>query len=123
MWRLAILLFFLMQSCYVTKTIYTRNVFNSWLGASAQELIMQQGRPTRVVSDGKDGNVFVYDNSFVTNKAYSSTGEFYTWPSGSAVPGHQPSSLYYQPGSSVSNQFVVTKKVEYFVNKLARSAE
>lgn len=116
--RLSIVVMLLaLQSCYVTKTIYTENIFNSWIGKSSHDLIVQQGAPTQIVTDGRDGQVYVYDRSHLLTSTYSTPGQFYTEPTGMAVPGSHPSQLNYQPGSSVSNQMLIEKKVEFFVNK------
>lgn len=117
-WRLTFLtLVLVMQSCYVTKTVYTENIFNSWISKSAQDLMLQQGSPARIVSDGKDGQVYVYDRSQVLTSTYSSPGQFYNQPVGAAVPGYQQTQLNYQPGAAVSNEILLQKKVEYFVDK------
>lgn len=106
----------LVPSCTVTKTVYMENIFNSWIGASAHDMILQQGTPTAIVPDGQGGQVYVYDNSISMTAGYSAPGQFYARPSGLAVPGNQSTSLSYQPGTTVSRQYAVTKKVEYFVN-------
>lgn len=106
----------IVQACTVTKTVYTENIFNSWIGHSAQELMLQQGSPAKIVSDGNGGQIYVYDKSSIVTVGYSSPGRFYTRPAGVAVPGYQATQLNYQPGATISNQFVSEKKIEYFVN-------
>lgn len=105
-----------MQACSVTKTVYTENIFNKWLGRSTQDLMLQHGSPDRIVEDGKGGQIYVYDNSSTVTAGLSGPGQFYASPTGVAVPGNQQAYLNYQPGATVSNSFVVEKKVEFFVN-------
>lgn len=120
--RLITLLTLALISCTVTKTVYTENIFNSWIGRPAQELMLQQGSPARIVDDGNGGHIYVYDNSRSVTATFSAPGQLYAQPSGVAVPGsngsvYQPSQLYYQPGGSMSSQMELEKKVEYFVGR------
>lgn len=98
----------LAQSCMVSKTIYTARIFDSWIGKSSRDLMLQQGTPSQMVSDGHGGQIYVYDHSYFSVTTYSHTSYVYdVFPDVIAV----------QPGATVSNQSVVPKKVEYFINK------
>ena len=53
----AFLFLFLMTAC-----TSQREILNSWLGSTKQQLIMSWGPPSRTASDGGDGEILVYAN-------------------------------------------------------------
>jgi hypothetical protein len=67
------------------------NNLNTWIGAKLSDLIAQWGAPSRMVSDGSDGQVVVYENTVAgTSRGY--TPAYIAWNGFGEITNYRPAS-------------------------------
>ena len=69
-----VLLFSIFQGCSVTKNSgesNSREVLNSWLGSTKNEILMEFGPPKSVTSDGNNGEILIYSNTKRNSISYA----------------------------------------------------
>ncbi len=88
-------------STMVTRTVYTANIFNKWIGKTSAELVQKNGVPSSSSSDENGGKILVYDNAVAVGSGASSPFYFYGKYAGSV---------------SASSYQVFHHRIEYYVH-------
>jgi len=96
--------FCLLTSCVSTakSTDNEKAVMQSWVGSTKAELIRTWGPPTKITSDGQEGEILIYDR---TVSFPQTSGVIYTKPYSNNV-------YYTNPQSNV-----ITRSRMFYVNK------
>lgn len=74
---LVIVLCSLLFSC-----VNIKEIMDSWLNHSKQELILTFGPPAKIVSDGNNGEIYIYAQQYFNQGLYTGNewvGQYYYW--------------------------------------------
>lgn len=70
---------FLVSSCASGHMLTEREKMDSWLQHEKAELLMSWGAPTRVTSDGKDGEILIYEFDYTGQKTVQTNPPMTEW--------------------------------------------
>ena len=96
---ISIMISVILSSCFTTKPTATRNVLQSYIGHSENNVIKEFGPPTRVTSDGSSGKILIYEST--------RHGTMH-------MPGLKGDSPYYPMFSASASH---TSYIQFFVNE------
>ena len=94
-----LLFYMIITAIVITSCVSQRKSMDSWIGATAQDLILKWGPPARTTSDGGSGQIYIFERQYYLyntmrydHKMFyaDSNSRIYSWRTASGpVPAQQ----------------------------------